>query len=137
MFVKIVAPSGEYKRQGTFLADYVEKDRELYVNLNSICSIHLVGNRLYFDLLRLSFENEAAAQNAIAVLTEAMRNKEGLIEISKGIVTVKALSSCKVYMQNGGVAEPDDGPTKTEPADTEQEQPESVEPTEVTITSVS
>lgn len=132
MFVKIVAPSGEYKRQGTFLTDYVEKDRELYVNLNSICSIHLVGNRLYFDLLRLSFENEAAAQNAIAVLTEAMRNKEGLIEISKGIVTVKALSSCKVYMQNGGVTEPDDGPTKTEPADTEQEQPESVESTEIT-----
>lgn len=124
MFVKIVAPSGEYKRQGTFLTDYVEKDRGLYLNLNSICSIHIVGNRLYFDLLRLSFEDEAAAQNAIAVLTEAIRNREELIEISKGVVTVKALSCCSVYIQNGGLAEPDDGPIKPEP-------------TEVTITSVS
>ena len=110
MFVKIVAPDGEYKREGYLLTDRVEENRELYLNLNSVCSIHVVKNRMYFDRLRLTFESEAVAQNAIAVLTEAMRNNEALTEISQGVVTVKALSSCNVYMQNGETTETGDGP---------------------------
>lgn len=132
MFVKIIAPNGEYKNEGRGLRDIVEANRDLFLNLNSVNAIHVIGNRLYFDRLRLTFENEETAKNAITVLTEALQNKEVLTEISQGVVTVKALSGCTVYMRNGCGGETDDGPTKPKPADTEQEQPESVEPTEVT-----
>ncbi len=132
MFVKITAPDGEYKREGHLLTDCVEENRDLYLNLNSVCSIHVVKNRVYFDRLRLTFESAEAAQNVISVLTEAMRNNEALTEISQGVITVKALSGCSVNMCNEASTETDDGPTKPEPADTEQEQPESVESTEVT-----
>lgn len=132
MFVKITAPDGEYKSEGRAIRDNVEVNRDLYLNLNTVNSIHVIGNRLYFDRLRLTFENEESAQNAITVLTEAMQSKAVLTEISQGVVTVKALSGCTVSMLNGCVGETDDGPTKPEPADTEQEQPESVESTEVT-----
>ena len=142
MFVKIVAPNGEYKSEGRAIRDNVEVNRDLYLNLNTVNSIHVIGNRLYFDRLRLTFENEESAQNAItvlteamqskAVLTEAMQSKAVLTEISQGVLTVKALSGCTVSMLNGCAGETDDGPTKPEPADTEQEQPESAEPAEVT-----
>ena len=139
MFVKIIAPNGEYKNEGRGLRDIVEANRDLFLNLNTVNTIHVIGNRLYFDRLRLTFENEESAKNAITVLTEAMQSKAVLTEISQGVVTVKALSGCTVSMLNGCVGETDDGPTKPEPADTEQEpadteqeQPESVEPTEVT-----
>lgn len=117
MFIKITAPDGEYKREGHLLTDCVEENRDLYLNLNSVCSIHVVKNRIYFDRLRLTFENENAAQNAITVLTEAMRNNETLTEISQGVITVKALSGCNVNMCNGASTETDDGPIKPEPTE--------------------
>lgn len=114
MFVKIIAPNGEFKREGFSIRDYVESDRELFLNLSAVGSIHVIGKRLYFDRLRLTFENEAAAQNAINALLEAMRNNGALIELSRGLVTVTALSGCEVPMINGCVGEAEDGPSEAD-----------------------
>ena len=124
MFVKIIAPNGEYKREGLSINDYIERDRELFLNINAVKSIHVIGNRLYFDRLRLTFETENAAKDAINSLTEAMRNKEALTEISRGLVTVKALSDCTVNMINGAAGEADDGPAKPEPVEADPVQSE-------------
>ena len=127
MFVKIIAPDGEYKREGLSINDHIERNRELFLNINAVKSIHVIGNRLYFDRLRLTFETENAAKDAINGLTEAMRNKEALTEISRGLVTVKALSGCTVNMINGAVEETDDGPAKPEPVEADPVQPEQAE----------
>lgn len=132
MFVKIIAPDGEYKREGLHINDYIERNRELFLNINAVKSIHVIGNRLYFDRLRLTFETENAAKDAINGLTEAMRNKEALTEISHGLVTVKALSGCTVNMINGAVEETGDGPAKpdpveADPVETDLEQPAQAE----------
>ena len=65
MFVKIIAPDGEYKREGLSINDHIERNRELFLNINAVKSIHVIGNRLYFDRLRLTFETENAAKDAI------------------------------------------------------------------------
>lgn len=127
MFIKIMAPDGEYKREGLSIKDHIERNRELFLNINTVKSIHVIGNRLYFDRLRLTFETENAAKDAINGLTEAMRNKEALTELSCGLVTVKALSGCTVNMINGAVGETDDGPAKPEPVEADPVQPEQAE----------
>jgi hypothetical protein len=129
MFVKIIAPDGEYKREGLSINDHIERNRELFLNINEVKSIHVIGNRLYFDRLRLTFETENAAKDAINGLTEAIRNKEALTEISRSLVTVKALSGCTVNMINGAVEETDDGPAKPEPVEADPVQPEQAEAT--------
>lgn len=45
MFIKIMAPDGEYKREGLSIKDHIERNRELFLNINAVKSIHVIGNR--------------------------------------------------------------------------------------------
>lgn len=120
MFVKIVTPSGEFKKEGFSLFDSREKDRDFYLNLSAVTSIHVISDKLYFDRLRITFESNEAAQNAITALFEAMGDNNSVIEISRGVVTVKALSGCGVCMENGGTGEVDNGPAKPESVEADE-----------------
>lgn len=132
MFVKIIAPIGEFKQEGTALCDIIAVDREFYLNINTVTSIHIIADRLYLDRLRITFESNQAAQNAVTALFEAMSNNNPVTEISHGVVVLKALSGCKVCMQNGQIGEADNGPEKRPPVESDETETAKADETEVT-----
>lgn len=132
MFVKIIAPIGEFKQEGPAIRDIIAADRDFYLNINAVTSIHIIADRLYLDRLRITFESNQAAQNAVTALFEAMSSNNIVTEISHGVVTVKALSGCKVCMQNGQIGEADNGPEKLQPVESDETETAKVDETEAT-----